>query len=851
MFINTLAKVFGEKAISLQKVAEPISADFENGYRVRYQLAGGVRSMRVLVALGLLAMLYFIGWFVSDKHIGYAPLFWLLTISLGFKLLRMLHEWAHYVQVQEPILPLSAPAAKRQVDVLTTACPGEPIDMIVRTLKAMQAMHYPHTSYLCDEGNDPQLRQVCQQLGVVHVTRTDKSHAKAGNINNALRQATGDYCVVLDPDHVLAPDFLDNVMPYFEDDQVGFVQVVQAYGNQEESLVARGAAEQTYHFYGPLMMGMNAYGTVQAIGANCTFRRAALDSIGGHAAGLTEDMHTAMRLHAAGWKSVYVPKVLSRGLVPASLAAYYSQQLKWARGAFDLLFRVYPRLWSQFTWAQRLHYLTLPLYFLSGVITLIDIAVPVASLYMAEFPWHVSLKGFMLHMLPLGGMAMLIRCCAQQWLREPQERGLHLAGGFLRVGTWWVYTLGFIYAVLGVRVPYIPTPKEEGWLPNEWRIALPNLLTAMLLLGACKYGRTLSLTPFTNMMVALSLLLSGILVAATVMGQHEAIHNFMRDMATRPYRFLALGLNRLFESVARTIAQRLRRVAVSLSISAAGVLFVGNQVISHSHSTSPKDIEWLKTGGWVVHAGLVQSNLTGAKSSQPRTSDIQPFVLASANSPQLPVLALHSLPYNQVALLTWPVPSLTQNVAHWRDVARQMRQVTDRPLMLRPLFPTSSAAAHRRAWRALIDGFRAEGMHQVMWLWTPRQPADLADYCPGASYVDWLVVDHPTPEGTRAYRAFQRQFAEQFDLHRKPVLLMTTLPTDGPNPEVLVSRVAQRYPEVKAVIYDGNSQERPLLVRQYQQLPSRPAADPLNESSPSESKKIDNAGASQRVAPKS
>ena len=819
MSIDTVSKSSAKKVSSWQKSTAPINITFEGDYRVRYRLADGVRSMRLLVALGLLAMVYFCTWFVSDGHIGYAPLFWLLCISLGFKLMRMLHEWAHYVQVQEPIVPGPVTAIKRRVDVLTTACPGEPFEMIVRTLQAMQVMHYPHTSYLCDEGNDPHLRQVCEQLGVIYVTRIDKSHAKAGNINNALRQATGEFCVVLDPDHVLAPDFLDHVLPYFADDRVGFVQVVQAYGNQEESLVARGAAEQTYHFYGPLMMGMNAYGTVQAIGANCTFRRSALDSIGGHAAGLTEDMHTAMRLHAAGWKSVYVPKVLSRGLVPASLAAFYAQQLKWARGAFDLLFRVYPRLWSQFSWAQRLHYLTLPLYFLSGVITLIDIAVPVAALSMAEFPWHVPLKEFLLHMLPLGAMAMLIRICAQQWLREPQERGLHLAGGFLRVGTWWVYSLGFFYAILGVRVPYIPTPKGEGLLPNEWRIALPNLLTAMLLLGACKYGRTLSITPFTNVMVALSLLLSGILLAATVMGQHQILRNFMQDMATKPFRFFALGLNRLFETLARTIGQRLRQSALVLSIGAAGIFFIGNVVVGFSRSTSTPNVEWLKTGGWVVHSGLVQPAVGNTKSAPPRTSDIQSFMLASAISPSLPVAAMRELAANRVVLLTWPVPSLTQNTAHWREVARQMRQATNNsPLMLRPLFPVGSAAAQRRAWRALVDGFRAEGMNQIAWLWTSPQPASLNNYCPGASYIDWLVVDHPSAEGGRTYAAFQRQFAEQFDLHRKPVLLMATFPSDGPGPEELVTRVARRYPEIKAVIYDGDLPNQPLLVREYRRL---------------------------------
>ncbi|WP_188559960.1 glycosyltransferase, partial [Hymenobacter glacieicola] len=190
------------------------------------------------------------------------------------------HEWYHYVSVSEPVAP-AGPLPSFTVDVLTTFCPGEPYAMMEETLRAMQAITYPHTSYLCDEADDAFLRQLCQQLGIVHVTRRHKLHAKAGNINHALQQATGQLCVVLDPDHVPAPDFLDHVVPYFTRPTVGYVQVVQAYGNQHESLVARGAAEQTYHFYGPLMMGMNTYNTAQAIGANCTFRRAALDSIGG------------------------------------------------------------------------------------------------------------------------------------------------------------------------------------------------------------------------------------------------------------------------------------------------------------------------------------------------------------------------------------------------------------------------------------------------------------------------------------------------------------------------------------------------------------------------------------------
>jgi cellulose synthase (UDP-forming) len=312
--------------------------------KVKTPLKSEIWLIRFLIFCGIISMLIFVHWFVRPEHIGYLPVYWLLTFALVFKLVKMIHEWYHYWSPSIPSMPESH--KEWTVDVLTTSCPGEPREMIIQTLKAIKAIRYPHTSYLCDEGNDPVLKQVCSDLGVVHVTRTDKTDAKAGNINNALKQASSEICLVLDPDHEPVPDFLDRVLPYFENENIGYVQCVQAYGNQNESFIARGAAEQTYHFYGPMMMSMNTYGTVQTIGANCTFRRKALDSIGGHAAGLAEDMHTAMQLHAKGWKSVYVPEILTRGLVPATLSSYYSQQLKWSRGTFELLFRTFPTLYK-------------------------------------------------------------------------------------------------------------------------------------------------------------------------------------------------------------------------------------------------------------------------------------------------------------------------------------------------------------------------------------------------------------------------------------------------------------------------------------------------------------------------
>lgn len=453
--------------------------------------------LRLMISVGILSMCFFLYSVLSVSVRGYAPLYWMLIAGFVFSCLTLLHEWYHYLFITVP--PPRQASRLYSVDIFTTFCAGEPYDMIVETLTAIQAITYPHETYLCDEADAPYLRGVCARLGVHHVTRTEKVNAKAGNINNALRVSTGELCVVLDPDHVPFPDFLDRIVAHFDNPEIGYVQIVQAYKNHGEGLIAKGAAQQTYQFYGPMMMTMNHYGTVLAIGANCTFRRTALESIGGHAAGLAEDMHTSMQLHAKGWKSVYVPAVLARGLVPSTLSAYYKQQLKWSRGVFDLFVHVYPKLFGHFTWRQRLHYGTIPLHYLSGFIFLINFLIPVLALVLGVSPMHFDLADFALVLLPLSACTVLIRHFVQWWVMEDEERGFHVMGGLLMIGTWWIYILGVLYTFTGKKIPYVPTPKD-GNEANNWPLNIPNLVVLAVSLAAIAYGLYQDLNPYNLIM---------------------------------------------------------------------------------------------------------------------------------------------------------------------------------------------------------------------------------------------------------------------------------------------------------------------------------------------------------------
>ena len=267
----------------------------------------------------------------------------------------------------------------------------------------------------------------------------------------------------MDPDHIPFPNFFDHTLGFFKDEKVGFVQVAQAYYNQYRSFTAAAAAEQTYTFYGPTQMGLFGLGGAVAIGANCTFRRKALESIGGHGIGLAEDLITSIRIHAAGWKSIYNPVVVSRGLVPEDFGSFCKQQLKWARGVFEVTFVEIPKLFKKLTGWQRISYITIGTYYLNGVITC----------FFTLFPFFYFLTGITLTNIPFaefisrGGMIIIIAIAiylyVQKWMSDTKsERGLHFKGMILKFACWPVFFLGFLLSVVNADIPYIPTAKKAS-----------------------------------------------------------------------------------------------------------------------------------------------------------------------------------------------------------------------------------------------------------------------------------------------------------------------------------------------------------------------------------------------------
>ena len=430
--------------------------------------------LAALTAGGIVAVLRLVDWWFRPSHVAQPILFALLSIAFWYGISRIVLGWINYLAIARPV-HRPAPSGLR-VAILTTSSPGEPLAMFEKTLAACAGVRYPHTTYLLDDTRDPRVREAAARHGAVWLEIVGEPGAKAGKINRALEQTDEDLILVLDPDHLVFPQFLDRVLGQFDDPRVGFVQVAQAYYNQQRSFTAAGAAEQTYAFYGPGQMGLYGHGAAVAIGANCTFRRSALASIGGHGIGLAEDLVTAIRLHAAGWRSVYVPEVLSRGLVPEDLGSFFRQQLKWSRGVYEMVFAEMPRLLGALRGRQRLSYLTIGTYYLNGVTTAIYLVFPYLYLWTGVQPAHMRFGGFLTATAPVAAAGVALYLYAQRWLCDRStERGLHWRGLMLKIACWPVYLRGTVLAIVRADVPYVPTAKEAV-AGRFLRLAWPQLL---------------------------------------------------------------------------------------------------------------------------------------------------------------------------------------------------------------------------------------------------------------------------------------------------------------------------------------------------------------------------------------
>ena len=313
-----------------------------------------------------------------------AELYAILTMALSFfQTLRLKDrtsiDVSYIPEAEMPIIDVYIPTYNEEVEIVR------------KTTLGAVAIDYPKKNiFILDDGrpekydtSDPryaefrdrrdQLQQMCVELGCELMVRRDNSHAKAGNINTALPKTPGDLVLILDCDHIPTRTILKETVGFFLNPKVSLVQTPHWFYNPdpfERNLQTGGTIPVGNElFYKVLQKGNDFWNAAFFCGSAAIVRKKHLLQVGGIAVEtVTEDCHTALRLHALGYESVYYDKIMVAGLAPEMFSAYVGQQVRWARGMAQIL-RIENPLFNRklkLTLPQRICYFSATSHFFFG-----------------------------------------------------------------------------------------------------------------------------------------------------------------------------------------------------------------------------------------------------------------------------------------------------------------------------------------------------------------------------------------------------------------------------------------------------------------------------------------------------
>jgi cellulose synthase (UDP-forming) len=428
---------------------------------------------------------YFWAWWLQPSHRGNGLIFTIISLAFFYDgtllptlLLYFLGRGRIPVKPEGP-LPISKSA---KIAMISLTVPGsESLEFVKKQLIAMKKVKYQHDTWiLVDKCHAPEIQKLANKYRVNYFSRHDvaawgpkqvekwnqevppfKAKTKAGNVNSWL-DAFGknyQYFTQLDIDHLPKSDYLDQVLPYFQDPKVAWIQAPSVYGNLD-LWTARGAAEQELILQGPLQMGFyGSTGTPFIIGSHCTYRMDAIRQIGGFQPTRAEDHLDTVYLAAHGYRGIFVPQIIAVGDGPENFETYLAQQFAWSYSLVQVLLFYSPKLLikmplrvaGQLIFAQTWY----PLWSLSMFIQFI---IPLVCLLLDQQIANVSFWQFTFRSFLIFATSLSVFLWSRKW-HFPQNVSLSWRGFVLHLARWLVVLSAVIQAALKIKKPYMITPK--------------------------------------------------------------------------------------------------------------------------------------------------------------------------------------------------------------------------------------------------------------------------------------------------------------------------------------------------------------------------------------------------------
>ena len=445
----------------------------------------------VLIMFSILASARYVWWRLTqtlDLNPGFESFFGTgLVIAECYTWIIMV---LGYAQTPRPLRRRPAPlpgdrASWPTVDIFIPTY-NESLEVVRPTVLAALNLDWPAgklTVYLLDDGRRTQFREFAASCGAEYIIRSNNAHAKAGNLNHALKITRGEFVAIFDCDHIPVRTFLTTTMGWFlRDQRCALLQTPHHFFSPdpfERNLgTFRRVPNEGNLFYGLIQDGNDLWNATFFCGSCAVLRRKPLEEIGGIAVEtVTEDAHTALKLHRRGYNTAYLRQVLAGGLATESLSGHIGQRVRWARGMAQIFRIDNPLMGKGLTLLQRLCYANAMLHFFSGVPRLVFLTAPLAYLY---FECHI-----------INAAALSIALYSLPHMVQSSLANSHIQGRF-RHSFWneayeavlsWYIALPTTVALIAPRLGKFNVTAKGGLVANEffdWRIAAPYLVLVVL-----------------------------------------------------------------------------------------------------------------------------------------------------------------------------------------------------------------------------------------------------------------------------------------------------------------------------------------------------------------------------------
>lgn len=428
------------------------------------------------------------------------------VVSLGLFLLEMLMLASGTIQLflmlrvkdrrreaEERAIAVQEGTFLPSVDVLIPTY-NEAEFILRRTIMGCQAMNYPHKQvYLLDDTRRPEMKALAAELGCHYVTRSDNRFAKAGNLNHAVAQTSGELIVVFDADFVPTQNFLTRTVGFFQDASVALVQTPQSFYNSDPIARNLGLEDiltpEEEVFYRQIQPIRDGAGSVICSGTSFVVRRSALEAVGGFVTdSLSEDYFTGIRLSAKGYRLVYLDEKLSAGLAADNMAAHATQRLRWARGTLQAFFiKANPLTIPGLSLVQRLAHLEGLLHWFTSLSRVGYLLIPLAYSF-GLIPVRATADEILYFFLPY----YVVQFAVFSWLNHHARSAL--------LSDIYSLVLAFPLALTVIQVMLNPfssgfkvTPKGtvSDRYSFNWNLALP--LIGLFVLTAASLWRNLGI----------------------------------------------------------------------------------------------------------------------------------------------------------------------------------------------------------------------------------------------------------------------------------------------------------------------------------------------------------------------